>query len=196
MTDDQRAFGAAAGMGLCIVVIAFTLAALFKTPFGPQFTTTPSAIIWGVVGAAPLAALLLLFMRTDIAPIAAFREDQIDFLGTLGFRLTAPRIVAISLIACVGEELLFRGVFQTALATHVPLIAAILVPNIFFGLLHARTLIYAIIAGSAGAYFGWLFAVTGTLVVPIIAHALYDCVALAVARIALNQRDEAASSNS
>ena len=36
------------------------------------------------------------------------------------------------------------------------------------------------LAAIVGAYLGWLFVITGNLLVPVVAHALYDLVALAV----------------
>jgi hypothetical protein len=43
--------------------------------------------------------------------------------------------------------------------------------------LHAVTVTYAVLATAVGAYLGWLALTTGNLLVPMIAHGLYDFVA-------------------
>jgi len=56
---------------------------------------------------------------------------------------------------------------------------AILVSALLFGSVHAITALYAVIATFAGIYFGYLqVANDHTLVVPMIAHGLYDFLAL------------------
>lgn len=183
---DARAFAVVLSMGCAIIGVAHILSHLLATPLAPQFlgmnASFVSAITYGIAATIPMVVLLRMFMRSTYPPFVHFRDDQIDFLSQLDFKLTHSRIVVISLVAGFGEEMLFRGVFQTYLNDHVSLSLAILVPNIVFGLLHARNIAYALIAGAAGIYFGVLYALTGALLVPIIAHALYDFAALEVAR--------------
>ncbi len=94
----------------------------------------------------------------------------------------------LSIVAGIGEELLFRGVLQTALDRHFPVLVAIALPSFLFGALHARTLFYAVAAGIAGAYFGILFWGTGSLFAPIVTHAAYDYIALEWARRAIAEQ--------
>ena len=49
---------------------------------------------------------------------------------------------------------------------------------ILFGLLHAVNVAYAVLAALMGLYLGWLWMATGNLAVPIVAHAVYDFLAL------------------
>lgn len=65
------------------------------------------------------------------------------------------------------------------------MIAAIVLSNIVFGLLHMRTVLYAVIAGSLGVYLGVLYLVTDNLLAPIMTHMLYDLVALEYTRRAV-----------
>ena len=67
---------------------------------------------------------------------------------------------------------------QPALATHVPLACAVVVIGLAFGAVHWLTPTYALLAGLVGVYLGALYAVSGNLLAPITAHALYDFVAL------------------
>jgi membrane protease YdiL (CAAX protease family) len=47
-----------------------------------------------------------------------------------------------------------------------------------FGLAHALTVTYAVLAALVGGYLGWLHLASGNLLVPVLAHALYDFIAL------------------
>lgn len=185
---DARAFTIVFLFGALLSFGAVALSFAFDTPLGPLLNPTPAAIIAGFLGAGPPLALLFWLMRTTWAPVVRFRESQIDFLREIGFSFTPLRITLLSLAAGVGEELLFRGVLQTFADRHLPLIAAIALTNLLFGALHARTLLYALAAAIVGAYLGWLFVVTKSLMSAIIAHTVYDFIALEKARRILSER--------
>ncbi|HEV3237849.1 MAG TPA: CPBP family intramembrane glutamic endopeptidase, partial [Gemmataceae bacterium] len=78
----------------------------------------------------------------------------------------------------IGEEMLFRGFTQAALATWLGIWWALVLASVLFGLLHAITLTYAVLASLAGAYLGLVWIATDNLLAVIVAHALYDFVAL------------------
>lgn len=90
--------------------------------------------------------------------------------------------VCICLSAGVGEELMFRGLLQTVIIVYWPwgtdwglnIILGIVVSSVLFGLCHSLTKCYALLAGLIGAAFGFVYLATGSLLVPMIAHALYD----------------------
>ncbi len=48
------------------------------------------------------------------------------------------------------------------------------VASVVFGLLHAVTPTYAVLAALIGVYLGGLWQVTGNILTPIVTHALYD----------------------
>ena len=84
----------------------------------------------------------------------------------------------LATVAGIGEELLFRGLIQNALARLIPSPASLLATSILFGLAHFVTSTYALIAGLMGLYLGGLFLLQGSLVAPIVTHAVYDFFAL------------------
>jgi membrane protease YdiL (CAAX protease family) len=109
----------------------------------------------------------------------------VEQLGPLLALRSPAELVLLALVAGVAEELLFRGVVQTGLAGTLPPWAAVLVAGAAFGLAHFITPAYALLAGLAGMYLGGLFWVQGNLTAPIVAHVVYDVVALNyVARLA------------
>ncbi len=85
----------------------------------------------------------------------------------------------MSLLAGVGEELFFRGVLQPELISWTGTLAGLIAASVVFGLLHAITPTYALLATAVGAYLGWLALASGNLLGPMIAHGVYDFFALA-----------------
>jgi hypothetical protein len=92
------------------------------------------------------------------------------------------RLVDLALVSClagVGEEAFFRGAVQSALARWMNEWAALFAASMLFGAAHLVSPAYAVLAGLAGAYLGWLYLESDNLIVPMISHALYDFLALA-----------------
>lgn len=73
---------------------------------------------------------------------------------------------------------MFRGVFQTKLSLMFGNELALAVSGLVFGLLHAVTPVYALLAGAASVFFGYLFNTSNNLAVPMVCHAVYDVGAL------------------
>jgi membrane protease YdiL (CAAX protease family) len=134
---------------------------------------------WGFAAAVLLGAVNLGFLRArdNRWPGGALRYVCRTIVRPLFEHVSLWHIVLISAIAGLGEELLFRGVLQPL----VGLPAASLV----FGAVHVGGrgfLGYGIWAACIGALFGWLMVETGGLLAPIVAHAVYDALALAYVR--------------
>lgn len=176
--NERRAFILTAGIGAMLIPAAAAIAAALSIDLAPQFGLGVVSIVCGLLATAPLVALLAWFMKTGWRPLADFRASQLQFFSEIGFELTPRRGAVLALIAGVSEELMFRGVLQTAADRQWPLAAAIFFPSILFGILHARTVLYAIVAGFVSAYLGILFWMTQSLLAPMITHALYDFIAL------------------
>ncbi|MGF1543585.1 MAG: lysostaphin resistance A-like protein [Parvularculaceae bacterium] len=171
-----------------IFAIGAGVAAWGGVPLHRQLGDPARGIAIGVAATVPMAAALLWFMRAEAAAIRRFRNDQIEFLSGLGFRLTPFRVLLIGLVAGIGEEALFRGALQTLAAERLPLAAAIVAPNLLFGALHAKSWAYAVITALAGCWFGAAFVFAGSLWAPMVAHGLYDMVALEIARREIRRR--------
>ena len=186
--SDARAFAVIIGGMILTLLAGLGFSFILTTPIMPQLSLTFRAIFFGVIATMPLGAFLYWFMRSNVPSIIKFRDSQIEFFSQIGFEFTSSRIALMAIGAGVTEELLFRGVFQTWLAGFLPAALAIILPNIVFGLLHARTALYAAIAGLVGCYLGLIFWASGNLVVPVVAHALYDVVALELTRRSIAAR--------
>ncbi|MEO1150927.1 MAG: type II CAAX endopeptidase family protein [Pseudomonadota bacterium] len=185
-TENAKAAVAIRG-SLMFVALAYLIAA--GTGVSPHATlaVTPQAIFLGLAGVAPMLLVLVSLETIKHPRMIAFRDHQIRFFANIGFRFTPLRILLMSLGAGIGEELLFRGALQAWLDDSLPVALAIILPSVVFGLLHNNNLIYMIIAGVIGLYLGVLFAVTGNILVPIIAHTVYDVIAFAYTNILIRR---------
>jgi uncharacterized protein len=84
----------------------------------------------------------------------------------------------LSLLAGFGEEMLFRGVIQGAVAHTFGIWIALAGASVLFGLMHALTPTYVLLATLAGLYLGGVWVLTENLLAVVVAHALYDFLAL------------------
>jgi membrane protease YdiL (CAAX protease family) len=140
------------------------------------------ATFWGLAVAVPLFVALVVWDRTGtgwMRHLRAVVQQQVVplFRGT-----TTWQLLAISLAAGVGEELLYRGLLQVGLARWIGephgTWVALLVASVFFGVCHWVTGEYALLATVIGLALGGLFLATGNLLAPIAMHALYDFLVL------------------
>ena len=176
---------AVAGEGvLALVALAWSWALAVPLPIGTWLGGTAT----GLAAAAALAAInyALLRFAPEIWPFTSVRDLYRVVLRPLFAGIDLPGILAIALAAGVGEELLFRGAVQGEFGWPT---AAIV-----FGLAHTgsrRFLGFGVWAGVIGAGLGWLFRVSGGLVAPVVAHAVYDALALAYVRWAPAEEEDA-----
>lgn len=161
-----------------LVLLAFVLALLLGPRPWLDIHWTGEALAWGVLGTLPMLLLLWGLSRVDWAWVRDISNGIEQHLLPL-FR-GAPRgtVLAVSLMAGIGEELLFRGVIQMALEGWLGAVGGLLLASLLFGLAHALTLGYFLLATLIGIYLGLLYQWTGNLLVPMLAHALYDWIAL------------------
>jgi membrane protease YdiL (CAAX protease family) len=175
--------------------IPFTLLVLFEAglaPFsllvslvvGPHplaiFAWDVDAALHGVLAAIPMVALFAAIVRWPVGPLRQIKEYFKHELAPALSGCEWPDIAVLSVAAGVGEEMLFRGVIQGALSRLLGPAAGVVVASVLFGLLHPVSLSYVVIAALLGAYLGVVWLVSGNLLTVMVAHAVYDFVALTV----------------
>ena len=137
-------------------------------------------VIVGLVAVVPMLAMLWWGLKHPFGAVGKAtlqaREFVIQFLG--GVSLTG--FALISLLAGVGEEALFRGFLQTFIGLHSTELTGLILASLLFGLAHAVSRTYALIAAIIGVYLGLLYIGTGSIIAPIVCHAVYDFVALVI----------------
>lgn len=132
----------------------------------------------GLLATWPLLLVFVLFCHSRLGPC---RRIMRLFEEHLLPALEGVSILELAIVCCLaglGEELLFRGVFQTFACRQLGVYPGIALASVLFGLVHAATPGYAVVAGVIGGYLGLLFYALDNLAPAIIAHALYDFVAL------------------
>jgi membrane protease YdiL (CAAX protease family) len=131
----------------------------------------------GVMATLPLLPCFVALWRNRRPELGEIRETLERLLPRL---LGAPdptrwlRVLAVSIAAGVGEEILFRGFVQGSLEHGLGLAGGIIAASTVFGLAHAISPAYAVIAAVMGLYLGCVWRISGNLLVPITVHAAYD----------------------
>jgi len=158
--------------------MAWALGWLSNQPPTQQIHLSWQAGLWGLIATAPLILLMLWSTRSAWPPLELLRREIEQVLVPLFAECSLLELALIAAFAGFGEEMLFRGVFQTHLADIWNPWLALAVASTAFGLLHLVTPTYALLAGLVGAYLGCLLMLGDNLLLPISVHSLYDFVAL------------------
>jgi membrane protease YdiL (CAAX protease family) len=144
---------------------------------------TAPALLWGALATVPLLLGLVWMLGSELGPVRRLVALVVEQVGPLVSSCSTLELGCLAAVAGLSEEVLFRGVIQVGLTRWLPLAAALVAASLIFGLVHSASRTYALFAGVMGLYLGALFWWQSSLVPPIIAHGLYDFVALgAVAR--------------
>lgn len=160
-----------------MLVVALLLSPLLAAPFWASARLDFVSIATGIVAGLFMLAGASAITESSFAFAVRMRRDMDRLLGL--FRgATLPDFLFISVLAGLGEEALFRGVIQGGLVEYVGVPMAIAAASVLFGLAHYISGTYVVFAAALGALFGVLYAWSGNIAVPMIAHATYDFVAL------------------
>jgi membrane protease YdiL (CAAX protease family) len=162
------------GLGPLALLLGWGL----RQPPLADFTLNLDAFLWGLAASVPMVAVAAAGMRWPVGPIARIKEFLDRELAPILEGCEAPDLALISVAAGVGEEMLFRGVIQGALSRVLGPGLGITLASLLFGLLHPFSPAYMILTALMGAYLGLVWVGSGNLLTVIVAHAVYDFVAL------------------
>lgn len=144
---------------------------------------------WGFAAAIPVWAAVTAVRKIPCEAVRELENLGDDGVFKVLMQLSMPELLTVCLAAGVGEELLFRGWLLPAVANwcepfgaSASIAIAVVVSSIVFGLVHPITKLYAVLATIIGAYFAALMLWTNSLIVPIVAHAVYDAIQMALAK--------------
>jgi len=173
------------GLGLAAFAVGWLLGrwpAIGMSQTSESVQEQLKAVGWGLVATGPLVVALIAIDRIPFSPLARIRELTEEVVMRMFRGASVLQLAAVSIAAGFGEELLFRGLMQAGLTELIGGPAApwlaLAAASVLFGVCHWLNTTYAILAALAGAYFGLLFLLTGSLWTPIVAHAAYDLLAL------------------
>lgn len=150
-------------------------------PFGEIIFSEP-AIINGIMGTLPLCLIFLALNQIQANSLEEIRRVLQETLGPSLSKHHWTDLLVLAAIAGISEEILFRGVIQPWLENSWGLLAGLLVSSVIFGLIHAVTLLYFVMATAVSVYLGLYLDYDNTrnLLTPIIIHGLYDFFAFVV----------------
>lgn len=165
-----------------LALAAVVLAAVFHVslrdqiaPVGPEFGR---AVLRGLAATVPMLAVFG-WLVTSRRPALRQLREQVEWMVREMFPdSSALQFAMVALLAGVGEELLFRGAIQNVIAYWVPPLVALAITSFLFGIAHALSRLYFFFALTVGFFLGWLAIAFNDLVAPMVAHGLYDFVAL------------------
>jgi membrane protease YdiL (CAAX protease family) len=178
-----------------LVAAGFALGWLMTPPAWEHMRWAAEAALLGMLAALPLLVALVFLRRLKAGAVGRLNRTVDELLVPLFSTLPLWQLAAISALAGLGEELLFRGVLQTWLGDAVGLASAICLTSVVFGLAHLITPLYGVLAAAVSVYLGWLAVEYENLVVPIVAHGVYDFVALVYLAKREMTKDEARMMN-
>jgi uncharacterized protein len=154
------------------------------------FKWSPTDALWGAAAAVPLIALFVTMLTWPVGPLARVKRFCEQEVVPLFAKSYWSELAIVSLSAGVGEEMLFRGVFQASFTTWWGLAWGLVLASMLFGLLHPISLPYIVIATILGFYLGVVWVRSGNLLTVIVTHTLYDFAALGFLIRVQNWEDE------
>lgn len=178
------------GLALAAVILAW----LFRVPLADQVARWGAPLAWavarGLLITLPMLAVFWWLMHWDRPMLQRLREQVQWLIGEMFPDASLAQFALVALLAGVGEELLFRGVIQWLLGQWTTPVAGLVIASLLFGAAHALSKLYFLFATLIGLCFGWLVLYYQDLVAPMVAHSVYDFVALVyISRICRSQRD-------
>lgn len=128
----------------------------------------------------PIVLVLSAMLLLQLAPVVMHKLDQasVSLWRRVGIDFTLANILLLSLSAGIAEEVLFRGALQLIASRFAPVLLAIVLVSVLFGLLHAISREYVLFAAAVSVIFSLVFHYSGSLAGVIIAHTVYDVWAL------------------
>lgn len=161
-----------------LIPVALGLALLFGVQPWSAFQASPVTLLAGVLATVPPVAALAVVIRMRPAWLRDLDAALRKLLEMLFRGHGWGAVVAVSAIAGLGEELLFRGAIQAWLVEVGGPVSGVALAALLFGLAHCVTTAYFVAASLMGLYLGMLYQISGNLLLPSLVHALYDWIAI------------------
>jgi membrane protease YdiL (CAAX protease family) len=159
-------------------VFACLLSWLFSEPLAEVVRVNGRDTALGAAASVPMLALFVVCVRWPLGPLARIKDFADEVVRPLFAPCTVLELALIAMLAGVGEELFFRGFLQGLAGRWLTPWGGLLAASVLFGLMHPITPAYIVLAAALGAYLGWVQLATENLLVVIVAHSVYDWLAL------------------
>ncbi len=176
-TTKQFLTGAAIFEG-GLLLAALVLGWLVGTDPLAELTFNRKDVLLGLIATLPMLVFLFVCLIAPTEGLARIRDFLRQTISPLLSQCRLPDLILLATLAGVCEEVFFRGFLYLAIEPLNPFLA-VLTTNLLFGLAHAVTPLYTVLAAFLGLYLTSLLSIDSTpnLLVPVIAHAVYDLLA-------------------
>lgn len=183
---------------MAVVGLIVALGTVSLDDLGLRFTVPPGEVLGFMAAVAlgslvPVAMFWLRSLRSGAPGVRESFERMLEPVGALLPRTAGQRwlFAAVSITAGICEEVLFRGFLLFYLQDVFPvvgLVAAVVLSSAIFGLAHLYQGIKGVLGtGVFGAAMAALYVFSGSLLLPIVAHALLDLRILLLYRPAVSR---------
>lgn len=137
---------------------------------------TEHAFFGGLWATIPLFVIFLSMEYMSIAGVQKIRELLLKTISPYIHQYHWTDLLMLAVITGVCEEVLFRGLIQPWLENSWGVTNGLIASSILFGLVHAVTPLYALLATGVGLYLGLFLDYGGerNLLTPIVIHSAYD----------------------
>lgn len=171
-------FGKAIIFELMLLLLAWLSAWLFSIPLWGEDKWNWVGVAVGITSTLPMLSMFFLLMQSKWEPSRKIIQMMDEAVLPLFKDFTILQIAILSIAAGISEEVLFRAVIQGGLQSASGLPIAVVISALLFGVCHALTKFYFVLATLIGVYLSLVWISTSQLISPMIAHALYDFIVL------------------
>jgi membrane protease YdiL (CAAX protease family) len=184
-TSAQRSDGFAmavvveGGLALVALVVAWLFRVSLRDMFPAVGAPLVSAIVRGLLATLPMLVIFWLLVNSNWPMMRQLREQVQWLIDEMFPSRSIGQFAMVAILAGVGEELLFRGALQSVFENWTTPAIGLVITSLLFGLAHALSKLYFVFAVAVGAFLGWITWRYNDLVAPMVAHGLYDFLALA-----------------
>jgi membrane protease YdiL (CAAX protease family) len=167
------------GLALIAVVLAWLFRVSLRDMFPAIGPPLVNAIARGLLATLPMLAIFLLLVNSNWPMMRQLREQVQWLIDEMFPSRSIGQFATVAVLAGIGEELLFRGALQSILGNWTTPVIGLMITSLLFGLAHALSKLYFLFAVAVGAFLGWMALKYNDLVAPMVAHGVYDFLALA-----------------
>jgi hypothetical protein len=166
------------GLALIALGLAWLFHVTLRDMFPPVGPPLMNAIMRGLLATLPMLAVFLLLVNSNWPMMRQLREQVQWLIDEMFPSRSIGQFAMVAVLAGVGEELLFRGTMQSILGSWTTPVIGLVITSLLFGLAHALSKLYFLFAVAVGAFLGWMTLKYNDLVAPMVAHGVYDFLAL------------------
>jgi membrane protease YdiL (CAAX protease family) len=165
-----------------LIVVAIVLGWVADIDPFANIIFSETAVFYGIIGTIPLFIFFVVLYQIEVDAFQQVKRTLLETLAPSMHRYHWTDLFVLGAIAGITEEILFRGVVQPWMESSWGMTSGLIASSIIFGLVHAVTPLYALLATLVGIYLGLAMDYGGerNLLTPIIIHGLYDFLAFLV----------------